>query len=353
LLSGMAVLVKPATATAWLAHRMVEDVVKAGVLPEGALSIVCGRAGNLLDAVIRGDVIGFTGSAHTGEQIRRHPNVARRSARVNIEADSLNVALLGPDVGPDDPEFDLLAAEVVREMTVKAGQKCTAIRRILVPRARRGLVIEAIRARLTQIRVGNPRDAGVHMGPLVNKTQQRLVRDGIRQLAAEGVVVSGGDAHFSPAEVQDPARAAFIEPTLLSVDRPLTAQAVHEVEVFGPVATVLPYEDLTEAFHIAGLGQGCLVGSIFTADAATAATAAFDLGDTHGRVHIVSAEVARSHTGHGNVMPMTLHGGPGRAGGGQELGGLRALRFYHQVVAIQGPSRWLGALSERAADFHP
>jgi 3,4-dehydroadipyl-CoA semialdehyde dehydrogenase len=349
LLSGVPILVKPASATAWLAHKMVEDIVNAGFLPEGALSLVCGSSRNLLNAITEADAIAFTGSAATAASIRAHPAVAYRSARVNIEADSLNVALLGPDVGAADPELDLLAAEVVREMTVKAGQKCTAIRRILVPFEHCDRLVEAIRARLATLVVGDPRDTETQMGPLVSKGQQRAVLDGISELAAECTVAYGCDPSFRPQGVADLARAAFVQPTLLIHDRPLEARAVHEREVFGPVATILPSRDLEDAFQIARLGRGSLVASIFTSDPAVGSAAALDLGSSHGRVHIVSAEVARSQTGHGNVMPMSLHGGPGRAGGGHELGGLRALRFYHQPSAVQGPTAWLTALSDGAA----
>lgn len=348
LLAGVPVLVKPATATAWLAQKMVADVAQAGFLPEGVISIVCGRAGNLLNAVTGLDAIAFTGSAATGERIRAHPAVAQRSARINIEADSLNVALLGPDVGPTDSEFELLAAEVAREMTIKAGQKCTAIRRVLVPAERRDLLIDAIRARLTKVVVGDPRDSNVQMGPVVNKDQQRRVCDDIAQLARECAIVYGGDPQFQPSGVADPLKAAFVQPVLLTHDRPLEARMVHELEIFGPAATILPYRDLDEAFQIARLGQGSLVASVFTSDEAVAVSAAHELGSCHGRVHIVNAEVSRSQTGHGNVMPMSIHGGPGRAGGGQELGGLRALRFYHQLCAVQAPTRWLDRLAKSA-----
>jgi 3,4-dehydroadipyl-CoA semialdehyde dehydrogenase len=220
-----------------------------------------------------------------------------------------------------------------------------------VPAKRYVLVIEAIREQLSRIRVGDPRNTEIQMGPVVGRTQQRSVLEGIARLAAEGSLAFGANLHFQPLGVRDPEVAAFVEPTLLTHARPLDARAIHEVEVFGPVATVMPYRDLSEALRIARLGRGSLVASVFTGDPAVAITAALELGSTHGRVHVVSAEVARSQSGHGNVMPMSLHGGPGRAGGGQELGGLRALRFYHQFIAVQGPSRWLGALSKQAAEL--
>jgi 3,4-dehydroadipyl-CoA semialdehyde dehydrogenase len=347
LLSGVPVLAKPATATAWLAQRMVEDVVAAALLPPGALSIVCGRAGDLLDHVTGTDVIAFTGSAETAQRIRSHPAVARHSARTNIEADSLNVAILGPDVEASGAELDLLVKEVVKEMTIKAGQKCTAIRRILVPASRLETVAQAIRARLEKIRIGDPRNPEVQMGPVVSKSQQESVQDGIRRLAHECRVVYGGGEHFELLDA-DVSAGAFVQPTLLEHERPLEGRAIHEVEVFGPVATLLPYRDLAEAFTIAHLGRGSLVASVFTGDAAVAHAAALELAPTHGRVHVVSGEVGRTQSGHGNVMPMSVHGGPGRAGGGQELGGLRALKLYHQLSALQGPAPWLGTLADQA-----
>ncbi len=350
LLSGVPVLAKPATATAWLAQQMVADIVKAAILPDGALSIVCGRAGDLLDHVTGEDAIAFTGSAETAARIRSHPAVAHRSARTNIEADSLNVAVLGPDAKAGDPTVELFVSEVVREMTVKAGQKCTAIRRILVPASLRDPVAEALRARLSRIRVGDPRTADMQMGPVINKVQQKAVLEGVDRLAQESAVIFGGGVAFQPIDA-DPSVAAFVQPTLLAHDRPFDARAVHTVEVFGPVATLLAYRDLDEALRIARLGQGSLVASLFSNDPQIIESAALELACCHGRVHVVSEEVARVQTGHGNVMPLSLHGGPGRAGGGQELGGLRALRFHHQFTALQGPMQSLRGIASRAADL--
>ena len=351
LLSGVPVLAKPATATAWLTQRMVEDVVKAGVLPEGALSIVCGSAGDLLDHVTGADVVAFTGSAETALRIRGHAAVLRNSTRVNVEADSLNVALLGPEAKPGTPEFDFFVREVVREMTIKAGQKCTAIRRILVPAAQRGAIEEAIRVKLAKTVVGNPRNKDVRMGPLVNKAQQQAAVEGIAALKREASVVFDGGPDFKPVDA-DPALAAFVPPTLLSCGDALRARAVHSIEVFGPVATVVPYTGTEQAFAIARLGQGSLVASVFSADARFLAQAAVELAESHGRVLAVNAAVGSLHTGHGNVMPMCLHGGPGRAGGGEELGGLRALAFYHRRSAIQGPLDCLNTVAAQAVELH-
>ncbi len=342
LLSGMAVVVKPATATAWLTQRMVQDVVDAGILPAGALSIVCGSSAGLLDALQPFDVLSFTGSAETAAIIRSHPAVARHAVRTNIEADSLNSALLLPDAVPGTPAFDLLVREVVREMTVKSGQKCTAIRRIFVPEGSYGAAAEAIAAKLTKVTTGNPRNEGVRMGSLVSRAQFDAVQAGLQALSlATSVLHDGRGQALVDA---DPAVAACLQPVLLGARDADAAQVVHDVEVFGPVATLLPYRDLPHALALAQRGQGSLVASLYGADADTLGRSALALAASHGRIHVVTPEVAQSHTGHGNVMPMSLHGGPGRAGGGAELGGLRALDFYHQRSAVQAGDAVLQAL---------
>jgi 3,4-dehydroadipyl-CoA semialdehyde dehydrogenase len=327
---------------------MVEHVVKAGAVPDGALSIVCGGAGDLLDHVGPSDAIAFTGSAATAQSIRNQRRVVAASTRVNIEADSLNACLLGPDAAPGSAEFDLLIAEVAREMTVKAGQKCTAIRRVLAPQAVAEAMCQAIAARLAAVKVGNPRNEAVRMGPLVDKAQQRAAVEGIAALSREARVVFDGGPGFAPIDA-DPARAAFVAPTLLACPDPGAGRAVHEVEVFGPVSTVMPYRTEDEAFALARRGQGSLVASVFSGDAAFLERAALELAESHGRVLALDAATAKSSTGHGIVMPMCKHGGPGRAGGGEELGGLGALWFYHQRTALQGPAERLKAIAESAA----
>jgi len=346
LLSGVPVLAKPATSTCWLAQRMVEDVIKAGVLPEGALGIVCGGAGDLLDHVGPSDAIAFTGSAATAAAIKGHKRVIEAGTRVNIEADSLNACLLGPDAAPGSAEFDLLVAEVAREMTVKAGQKCTAIRRVLAPQAVADQLGQAIAARLAGVKVGNPRNDSVRMGPLVNKAQQRAATDGIIALKREARVAYEGAAPLIDA---DAAKASFVAPMLLAASDPSAGRAVHEVEVFGPVSTILPYRSAEDAFALARRGQGSLVASVFSGDPEFLDTAALELADSHGRVLALDAATAKSSTGHGIVMPMCKHGGPGRAGGGDELGGLGALWFYHQRSALQGPTERLKAIMEASA----
>jgi len=333
LLSGVPVVVKPATATAWLTQRMVKDVVDAGVLPAGALSVICGSSAGLMDALQPFDVVSFTGSAETAAVIRQHPAVAARSVRVNIEADSLNSALLLPGEAPGSPAFDALAKEVAREMTVKSGQKCTAIRRILVPTALYESAAEAISARLAKTTVGNPRNESVRMGALVSRAQFHAVNEGLAYLEQQAQVLHDGAAHALVDA--DPAVACIVGPTLLGTKNPDAADRIHAHEVFGPVATLLPYRDVAHALQLIRRGEGSLVASLYGSDDAALAATAVDLADSHGRVHVINPAAAAVHSGHGNVMPQSLHGGPGRAGGGEELGGLRALGFYHRRAAIQ------------------
>ncbi|SIQ32107.1 3,4-dehydroadipyl-CoA semialdehyde dehydrogenase [Pseudacidovorax sp. RU35E] len=342
LLSGVPVIVKPATATAWLTQRMVRDVIEAGVLPPGALSVVCGSSAGLMDALTPFDLVSFTGSADTAALIRGHAAVARHSVRANIEADSLNSALLLPGDAPGDAVFDLLVKEVVREMTVKSGQKCTAIRRVLVPEALYAPVAEAVSAKLAKVSVGNPRNESVRMGSLVSREQLASVQQGLQQLEAAAEVLH--DGRRAALVDCDPAVAACIGPVLLGARDADGADVVHDVEVFGPVATLLPYRDLPHALALADRGLGSLVASVYGSDPAEIGRAALALAASHGRVHAVTPEVAQAHTGHGNVMPMSLHGGPGRAGGGAELGGLRALDFYHRRAAVQASPAVLDAL---------
>ncbi|MDP2988698.1 3,4-dehydroadipyl-CoA semialdehyde dehydrogenase, partial [Hydrogenophaga sp.] len=335
LLSGVPVIVKPATATAWLTQRMVKDVIDAGILPPGALSVVCGSSAGLMDQLQPFDVVSFTGSAETARIIRSHPAVAERSVRCNIEADSLNSALLDPAATPESEAFGLLVSEVVREMTVKSGQKCTAIRRVFVPRALFDAAAQAIGAKLAKTSVGNPRNEAVRMGALVSQEQKASVIEGIARLRLEAeVLFDGGGAALVDAD----ASSACVAPVLLGSREPAKAKLLHAVEVFGPVATLMAYDSIEEAYELIRRGEGSLVCSVYSADPAFIATASLELGSAHGRVHAISPDVAASHSGHGNVMPMSLHGGPGRAGGGEELGGLRALGFYHRRSAVQASS---------------
>ena len=342
LIAGVPILAKPASATAWLTHEMVKDVIDAGVLPNGALSILCGEAGDLLDHAREEDVICFTGSAATAARIKTHPNVVARSVRLNIEADSLNAILLAPGVAPDSELFGLFVKEVVREMTLKAGQKCTAIRRVFVPAALSKQAGEAISAALAKAKVGDPADAEVKVGPVVNEKQKADAQKGIDQLKQECSVVFAGEAATG---------GAFIAPTLLLCNQPKMARAVHDVEVFGPVATIIPYGSPGELAELARKGCGSLVASLFSDDANFSARTVNGIAGLHGRIMVVDSKVGKQHTGHGNVMPQCLHGGPGRAGAGEELAGLRALLLYHRRYVVQGPPSLLDTLSENSLEI--
>jgi 3,4-dehydroadipyl-CoA semialdehyde dehydrogenase len=349
LLSGVPILIKPASPTAWLTHRMVEDITKAGILPPGAISLLCGSARDLLDHVREGDIVSFTGSAETAARIRSNPNVVRRSVRVNIEADSINSAILGPDAGPGSDVFDILVKEVVREMTLKAGQKCTAIRRVFVPQTHLQAVGEAISARLHAMRVGNPRNAEVKVGPVVNKAQQASCLEGLKRLKEECSVVFGGEEAFQPVDA-DPEKSAFVQPTLLAAKNGLTANLVHDIEVFGPAATLVAYDSLESLISMVRRGLGSLVASVFSSDPGFIQQVVLGIGDLHGRIVVVDSAVGAQHTGHGNVVPSCLHGGPGRAGGGEELAGLRALMLYHRRFVVQGPATIISELAGSSAD---
>src|SRR5262245_61598841 len=351
LLAGVPVLAKPASATALLAHAMVKDVIAAKVLPDGALSILCGGAGALLDALTSDDVIAFTGSADTAARVRGHPNVVARSVPVNIEADSINAALLSPDAATGGAAFDAFVREVTREMTVKAGQKCTAIRRVFVPTDKADAIADALTGKLKGTKVGDPRSEGTRMGPLVTRGQQAAAFDGIRRLAAEAAVACGG-AEAPALEGIDASRSAFVAPTLLKLKDAAGAKAVHEVEVFGPAATVVPYRDEQDAAVLIARGGGSLVASVYGDDRDFLLRIIGEIGPSHGRILAVDPAIASAHTGHGIVMPQCNHGGPGRAGAGEELGGLYGLRFYHQRLAVQGSTDLLAILQAKAASLH-
>lgn len=342
-LAGMPSLVKPATPSCWLTFRMVELLASSGVVPEGALQLICGSVGDLFSHLSSQDVVSFTGSASTGAKIRSHPTIVRNAVRVNIEADSLNCIVLGPDVAPDSPAFEYFRKEVLSEMTVKAGQKCTAIRRVLVPQERVEEVLAALSESLSSVRVGNPEKDGVQMGPLVDEEALRSARDGIEKLRAEADIVHG-DLRRSDFE---PEGGFFMEPVLLRCRDSQEAKAVHEVEVFGPAATVIGFRSADEAVELARKGGGSLVGSIVSDDDDFVARTVVGLAPYHGRLMIMNERSAPESTGHGVVMPHLVHGGPGRAGGGEELGGVRGLHHYMQRVALQGdPERLEKLLAE-------
>jgi oxepin-CoA hydrolase/3-oxo-5,6-dehydrosuberyl-CoA semialdehyde dehydrogenase len=345
LLAGVPVLTKPATATAYVAHALVRMIVESGILPPGSLQFVSGGTGDLLDHLTGQDVVSFTGSIETSGKLRNHPAISRNPVRFIAERDSLNAAVLGPDAAPDTPEFDLFVKEVVREMTVKAGQKCTAIRRVLVPRAQAERVTEALRTRLARVVVGDPRREDVSMGPLVSLSQRNDVRGKIAEILSESEIVFGNPAHCEPAG-GDEANGAFLSPLLLHCGKPTISRHVHTTEAFGPVSTILPYDDLDQAIDFARRGEGSLVASIFTYDPIVAAELTMGLAAYHGRLIHIDRDCAKESTGHGSPLPSLVHGGPGRAGGGEELGGIRGLHHYMQGTALQGSRARLSALTK-------
>jgi oxepin-CoA hydrolase / 3-oxo-5,6-dehydrosuberyl-CoA semialdehyde dehydrogenase len=357
-LAGVPSLVKPASQTAYLTHRLVEIVVAAGILPEGALQLLCGGAGDLLEHLTGQDSVGFTGSASTAQRLRSHPAVVRNAARFNAEADSLNCSVLGPDAGPGTPEFDLYVGQLVTEMTVKAGQKCTAIRRAFVPEPLLDEVAQSVHARLAGITVGDPADPAVGMGALASLEQREEVRRSLKALLDGGRAVFG-DPERVEVVGADAERGAFLSPILLVSDA--DAAAPHEVEAFGPVSTLLPYRSHEEAVALAARGQGSLAGSVVTGDPAFARELVLGLAPWHGRLLVLDATDAAESTGHGSPLAPLVHGGPGRAGGGEELGGVRAVLHHLQRTAVQGSPAVLGAVTGRwvsgaprtIGDVHP
>jgi len=344
-LAGVPSLVKPATQTAYLTHRLVGMIVESGLLPQGSVQILCGGAGSLLDHVGPQDLVAFTGSAETARRLRVHPAVVANAVRFNAEADSLNVSILGPDAAPGTPEFGLFLDQLVTEMTVKAGQKCTAIRRALVPAAWLGDVAAAARERLAAVAVGNPASPEVRMGALASLEQRAEVRHAVARLLSAGHLVYGDPARVAVVDA-DPERGAFVSPLLLQADDPGNA-APHDVEAFGPVATLIPYGSSEDAIDLAARGRGSLVGSIVTADAGFAREVVLGLAPWHGRLLVLDREDARESTGHGSPLPMLVHGGPGRAGGGEEMGGIRGVLHHMQRVAVQASPRVMTAVTGR------
>lgn len=340
-LGGMPAIIKPATATAQLTQAMVKSIVDSGLVPEGAISLICGSAGDLLDHLDSQDVVTFTGSATTGQMLRVQPNIVAKSIPFTMEADSLNCCVLGEDITPDQPEFALFIREVVREMTTKAGQKCTAIRRIIVPQALVNAVSDALVARLQKVVVGDPAQEGVKMGALVNAEQRADVQEKVNTLLAAGCEIRlGGHADLSAA-------GAFFPPTLLYCPQPDETPAVHATEAFGPVATLMPAQNQQHALQLACAGGGSLAGTLVTADPQIARQFIAEAARAHGRIQILNEESAKESTGHGSPLPQLVHGGPGRAGGGEELGGLRAVKHYMQRTAVQGSPTMLAAISKQ------
>ncbi|HEX4502454.1 MAG TPA: phenylacetic acid degradation bifunctional protein PaaZ [Scandinavium sp.] len=340
-LAGMPAIIKPGTASAQVTQAVVKAIVDSGLVPDGAISLICGSAGDLLDQLDYQDVVTFTGSAQTGQMLRVHPNIVKNSIPFTMEADSLNCCVLGEDITPEQPEFALFIREVVREMTTKAGQKCTAIRRIIVPQTQIQAVSEVLIARLQGVKMGDPAVEGVKMGALVSADQRADVQEKVDALVAAGCEIRlGGKADMQAA-------GAFFPPTLLFCPQPDESPAVHAIEAFGPVATLMPYQDREHSLALARAGQGSLAGTLVTADGDIAREFILGAARAHGRIQILNEESSKESTGHGSPLPQLLHGGPGRAGGGEELGGLRAVKHYLQRTAVQGSPTMLASVSKQ------
>jgi oxepin-CoA hydrolase / 3-oxo-5,6-dehydrosuberyl-CoA semialdehyde dehydrogenase len=335
LLAGMPAIVKPATVTSYLTEAVVKEIIASGILPGGALQLICGSAGDLLDHVTSQDVVTFTGSASTGLMLKANPNILRENTPFNMEADSLNCIVLGDDVVPGMPEWDIFVKEVRKEMTLKAGQRCTGIRRIFVPENRMEDMWKAVATALSQTVIGNPLNEKVRMGSLAGETQRGEVKEQVQKLLASSQVVYGSLDSVEVVDA-DAVKGAFMAPVLLMNDRPFTTTEAHEVEAFGPVSTIMPYKTTDEAIALSKLGKGSLVSSIVTANSIIARQYVLGAATHHGRILVLNNECAKENTGHGSPLPLLVHGGPGRAGGGEEMGGLRGVKHYLQRTAIQG-----------------
>jgi oxepin-CoA hydrolase/3-oxo-5,6-dehydrosuberyl-CoA semialdehyde dehydrogenase len=344
-LAGVPTLVKPASQTAYLTELLVALMAESGLLPDGALQLVCGSAGDLLDHVTPQDVLSFTGSAATAHRLRTHPAIVRNSVRFNGEADSLNLSILGPDAVPGTPEFDLFIGQLVTEMTVKAGQKCTAIRRAFVPAGQLDNVAQAVGEKLDGLAIGNPANPAVRMGALASLEQREEVRRSVKALLTASVVAAGDPDRVDVIDA-DAERGAFMSPLLLRADDPERAEP-HEVEAFGPVATLMPYTSVEQVIALAARGQGSLAGSVVTADTGFATEVVLGIAPWHGRLLVLDRDDAKESTGHGSPLPQLVHGGPGRAGGGEEMGGIRGVLHHMQRTAIQGSPAVLSAVTGR------
>ncbi|WP_338504077.1 phenylacetic acid degradation bifunctional protein PaaZ [Sphingomonas kaistensis] len=357
ILAGVPAIVKPASATAWLAEAAFRVMIEADILPPGAVQLIVGGVGDLFDHLTGQDVVSFTGSAQTALKLRTHPVIQRESVKFIAEQDSLNASILGPDAAPGTPEFDLFVAEVVNEMTVKAGQKCTAIRRAMVPAAVLEDAEQAIAAKLAALSVGDPRDKVNGMGALVSRAQRDSVREAVAAITAGGARIAAGD----PDSNIGPDGGAFMSPVLLCADDPWACEAAHDVEPFGPVATLMPYRDLADAVKLANRGKGSLALSLFTHSGEVARDFVLGAGAFHGRMLIIDRDNAKDSTGHGSPLPVLVHGGPGRAGGGEEMGGVRGVTHYMQRTALQGSPAMFAAITsqyipggpKQVIDAHP
>jgi oxepin-CoA hydrolase / 3-oxo-5,6-dehydrosuberyl-CoA semialdehyde dehydrogenase len=361
IIAGVPAIVKPATQSAYVAHAVFEEIIASGILPEGSVQFIAGSLGDLLERLTGQDVVSFTGSASTAVKLQRIPAIAENSVRFIAERDSLNAAILGADVREGDPEFDLFVKEVAREITTKAGQRCTCIRRAIVPRGMMDRVQSALVTRLDRAVLGDPRNEKVTMGALVSCSQRNDVLSAVKELAKEAVIVYG-DLDAPPHLIDADAKTgAFLSPIVLRSDRPLHAKRVHSVEAFGPVTTLMAYDTTEEAIEIANRGEGSLVASIFSYDTTTADALVLGIAPFHGRVLVVDRDDAKEQTGHGSPLAPLVHGGPGRAGGGEEMGGVRGVFHYMQRTAVQAtPQRlatvsgvWNPGATELVADGHP
>lgn len=359
LLAGMPAIVKPATVTSFLTHAVVKEMIASGILPDGALQLICGSAGDLLNYVNCQDVVTFTGSASTGLKLRSHPNILQENVSFTMEADSLNCMVLGSDVEPGGVNWDLFIKEVRKEITVKAGQKCTAVRRILVPAGKLEAVEAALAASLSQTVIGNPLHDKVRMGSLAGKEQLEDVRAQVQKLLAASQLVYG--SLDSVSLIDATTAGAFMGPVLLRNENPFTQTASHLVEAFGPVSTIMPYHSMDEALQLSKMGRGSLCTSVVTNDTSIAKEYVLGAAPWHGRILVLNETCAKESTGHGSPLPLLVHGGPGRAGGGEEMGGLRGVKHYMQRVAVQGSPDMLTAITNhympyatgRLEDVHP
>jgi oxepin-CoA hydrolase / 3-oxo-5,6-dehydrosuberyl-CoA semialdehyde dehydrogenase len=345
-LAGMPAIVKPATLTSFVTEAVVKDIIASGILPDGALQLICGSARTILDYVNYQDVVTFTGSANTGIMLKSNPNIIREAVPFNMEADSLNSIILGQDAAPGTAEFDLFIKEVRKEMTIKCGQKCTAVRRIIVPADFMEDVQIAIGKSLTGLAIGDPRTEGVRMGALAGQEQVKEVRDKLSELMSFSQLVYGDLEGFEVTHGSKN-KGAYMAPVLLRNDRPFEQIGTHEIEAFGPVSTMMPYHDLEEAIELARKGKGSLCSSIVTFDDKIAREYVVNAATHHGRILVLNRESAKESTGHGSPMPLLVHGGPGRAGGGEEMGGMRGVKHYMQRCAIQGTPTTLSHITQQ------
>ena len=346
LMAGVPAIVKPATLTSFLTEYMVREIVDSGILPEGSLQLICGSARGIIDSVETGDIVTFTGSADTGKMLKSNPRLIDKAVPFNMEADSLNCSVLGLDAVPGTVEFDLFIKEVQKEMTVKAGQKCTAVRRIIVPEILVEDVQIALGKRLSKTTIGNPSVDGVRMGSLAGNEQKMEVREKVKKLSKSQEIVFGSLDNFDVVGA-DKDKGAFISPILFLNDDPFNKIDCHNIEAFGPVSTIIPYKNIEEAIELAKMGKGSLVCSIITNDMKIAEQFVLGVASMHGRILVLNEACSKESTGHGSPMPLLTHGGPGRAGGGEEMGGIRGIKHYLQRTAIQGHPTTITAITKQ------